>query len=362
MDNQVAQRLLESIELNRLVLICGAGVSMSAPSSLPSAARLAQQSSRRYDSYALPDKLPDAARNDLEQLTEFLFRKGEQNFFIRKLVDWVPFRGAPNRGHFAVADLLTCGAAGIGVTTNYDDLIEQGASQLGEGDFEPSLDGASASITRAHSPLLKIHGCVHDKDHTLWCQSQLWHGNSYGPNIQLRKRLVSSRDWLIGNLAEKDLVIVGFWTDWPYLNKTLLACLRSLTPPFVVLVDKAPAEDLKKKAPRLWRWAERKSVQFKHVREGANEFMEELRRMYSRNFLERLLISSQPGFKALTGATKMPNTLDHSSECFQLTWHWLQERLPQPLLDLWRPSEPARTSSLSLAVQDRSHRKQKNSE
>jgi len=128
MDNQIAHRLLQSIQLNRLVLICGAGLSMSAPTSLPSAARLATQCSDRYDSYALPDKLPATARNDLEQLTEFMFRKGEQNFFIRKLVDWAPFRGAPNRGHLAVADLLTCGAAEIGVTTNYDDLIEQGAS------------------------------------------------------------------------------------------------------------------------------------------------------------------------------------------------------------------------------------------
>jgi len=237
-----------------------------------------------------------------------MFRKGEQNFFIRKLVDWAPFRGAPNRGHLAVADLLTCGAAEIGVTTNYDDLIEQGASQLGEGDFEPSLDGVSASVARDHKPLLKIHGSVHDKDHTLWCQSQLWRGTSYGPNVQVRKRIVSARDWLLGNLAEKDLVIIGFWTDWPYLHKTLLACLRSLTPPFVVLVDKAPTDELKKKAPRLWRWAEKKSVQFQHVQEGANEFMEELRKMFSHNLLERVLLLAEPGFKATTAAAKMPGT------------------------------------------------------
>lgn len=308
MDNEVAQRLLQSIQLNRLVIVCGAGLSMSPPSSLPSASGLATKCSESYDNHAPLEPLPPSIRNDLGQLTEFFFRKGQQNFFVRKLVDWAPFRGTPNRGHLAVADFLTSGVAQIGITTNFDDLIEQSAAQLGEGDFEPALDGVRANIPRVHSPLLKIHGCVHDKDHTLWCQSQLWRENKHGPNAVLRNRVVSSRDWLIGHLAERDLVIVGFWSDWPYLNRTLLACVRSLTPSFVVLVDNASSDDLKKKAPQLWSWAATKSLTFKHVQQGAKEFLEELRRLYSANFLERLLIAAGPGFRAITGQIALPST------------------------------------------------------
>jgi hypothetical protein len=314
MDNNVAQKLLESIQLNRLVMICGAGLSISPPSSLPSASNLAVQCSSIYDSLALPDPLPPNVREDLGQLTEFLFQKGEQNFFVRKLVNWAPFRGTPNRGHLAFADFLTCSAAEIGITTNYDDLIEQSASILGEKDFESALDGTTASVPREHKPLLKIHGSVHDKDHTLWCQSQLWRGNTYGPNSIVRKRIISSRDWLIGHLQERDLIIVGFWSDWPYLNRTLLACLRSLTPPFVVLVDKGSKEDLKRKAPMLWHWAEAKSLVFKHVQQSADEFLDELRNVYSRNFLEQMLLAAVPGFNALATCETPDTGFDLSTD------------------------------------------------
>jgi hypothetical protein len=67
MDDDIAARLLASIHSNRLVILCGAGLSMAPPSNLPSAARLAQNCADRYHEIT-GQLLDDDLRTDLEKL------------------------------------------------------------------------------------------------------------------------------------------------------------------------------------------------------------------------------------------------------------------------------------------------------
>src|SRR5258707_3140668 len=116
-DNaELVSRLLTAIDLNRLVIFCGAGLSFGV---VPTAGQLATECANRYDAKLLPVVLPAAIRGDLERLTEFLFAANQKNPFIRELVDWRPFRGVPKKGHSAIADFLCCHIVEYVVTTNY---------------------------------------------------------------------------------------------------------------------------------------------------------------------------------------------------------------------------------------------------
>ncbi len=153
---------------------------------------------------------------------------------------------------------------------------------------------------------LKIHAVSASRDATLWCHKQLYRTDTGAANKRLRERLISSGQWLRGSLLEMDLVFIGFWSDWKHLSKLLMAGIRSVNVPFVLLVDPAPTDELKAKAPELWRWASRSQVNFQHISEKGADFLAELRRLYSVNFLERAALSAQDSFKRKTGAQHSP--------------------------------------------------------
>src|SRR5258706_10105637 len=135
MDNALAAQLLTAIEGDRLVVLCGAGLSMSAPSSLPPAWLLAKQCAEKFRRIT-GDALPADHQEDLEKLAQYFKTLNElQATLIDQLVDWSPFRGNPNAGHEALADFLACGVIESGISTNYDVLIEKAAGGLGEPDF-----------------------------------------------------------------------------------------------------------------------------------------------------------------------------------------------------------------------------------
>jgi NAD-dependent SIR2 family protein deacetylase len=306
LDQQLAQKLLSSIQQKRLVIFCGAGLSMSAPSSLPSAKAVTDRCIVAYEQSGLEPPIPEESKADLGLLAEHFITSNLQNFFIRKLVRWEQFAGSHNDGHTALADFLTCKATPFVITTNYDQLIERGAEALGEGAFEACLDGVCANNERPHSPLLKIHGSMLDRDSTLWCREQLKKTNLDPANRQLRGRMASARTWLGGRLLEKDLVFVGFWSDWKHLSKLLMSAIRSVNVPFVLLVDPAPEDQLKTKAPDLWRWAKRKNIQFQHLPEKGADFLADLRRLFSVNFLKRATQAATVAFQTQTGAEHLP--------------------------------------------------------
>lgn len=109
----------------RLLVVCGAGLSMAAPSSLPSARAVAE---RCFDKYRLESdpNCDIALRSDLEALAEhFAGMNTLQSVLIEHLVPWQAFVRPSNAGHAAIADFLITRAAIAGISSIYDALIER---------------------------------------------------------------------------------------------------------------------------------------------------------------------------------------------------------------------------------------------
>jgi hypothetical protein len=65
LDDERLARLLGSIEANNLVLLCGAGLSIPAPSNLMTAAGVANVC---YEKYRPIEELPEVMRTQIDQL------------------------------------------------------------------------------------------------------------------------------------------------------------------------------------------------------------------------------------------------------------------------------------------------------
>lgn len=294
MDADTANSMLASIEGDRLVVLCGAGLSMALPSDVPSAKDLANQVADAYRTVTGSLDL-EPHRDNLEEVAEYFLQRHElEPILIRTLVDWRPFRGHPNAGHFCLADFLGAYVVAHVTTTNFDELIELAARHLGEGDFQSALHGHEAAAGgRAHAPYLKVHGCVNrDRDHTLWCRGQLGDG-------EIAARLGQSSAWLTANLMQRDVVILGFWSDWKYLNEVLENCLNPAVPAAVTIVDPKTDAELAAQAPTLWAWAHKGN--FRHVRESGATFLDDLRRLFSLSFLRRMITRAAPTHGAWCG-------------------------------------------------------------
>ena len=249
MSPETTARLLASMNAARLLVVCGAGLSMAAPSRLPSAKNVAERCFDKYRVESDPD-CDVALREDLEALAEhFVTLNTLQSVFIESLVPWSDFTRPSNSGHAAVADFLITRAAVAGISSNYDTLIERSAWEYGS-DFQSSLDGDEAIACEARQgPLLKLHGCSYrDRRSTVWAPSQL-------DDRTIRERIEKSKTWMAASLRQKDLLIVGFWSDWEYLNSIIGIALEGLEPLSVTVIDPVPTVELQGKAPGLWQIA-----------------------------------------------------------------------------------------------------------
>lgn len=296
MTDDLAATLLSAIETDRLVVLCGAGLSMAPPTSLPSAWRLSNSCAGQYAAITGID-LPADIRDDLEKLAEHFKSRNElQSLLIQKLISWDVFKKNPNAGHQALGDFLVSGIIELVVSTNYDILIELSATALGEPDFRAIID--QSELNRGHSahrPLLKIHGCSErSRDDTVWCVSQL-------NEEPLLSRIPLLRDWLKERLKGSDLLVLGFWSDWSYLNKLLADSVSLAEPRNVIVVDPVAPAVLETKAPELWKWAHEPAVRFTHEQASAAEFLDELRKRFSKQFIIRLLKESISTFNVRFG-------------------------------------------------------------
>lgn len=288
----------------RLVIVCGAGLSMAAPSNLPAAWRVAEACFDRYRLTIDPDA-DEAMRHDLEALAQhFADLKTLQSVFIETLVPWADFVRPPNPGHAAIADFLVTKAAAASLSANYDTLIERSAIENGF-DFQNSLDGDEATVrARTQGPLLKFHGCaMRDRPATVWTASQL-------DAAPVAERIERSKVWMAANLRQKDLLVVGFWTDWTYLNTLLGTVLDGLSPLSVTVIDLADAAMLKAKAPDLWALAHGEGVTFTHVQESGAAALDDLRKAFSTNYLKTVLAAGRTAFEEMTGVACLPAWLE----------------------------------------------------
>jgi hypothetical protein len=157
-DEPTLTQLLGSIEAGRLVILCGAGLSIPPPSSLWSAQRVARAC---YDRWLATERLPPGMRDDIDQLAGHFYANGLfETAFLGALVPWDDLVGQPNAGHAAVADLLISRAAHATLSSNFDMLIEQWANAHKVA-MRGALDGPEAvSFSDTSNPLLKFHGCL----------------------------------------------------------------------------------------------------------------------------------------------------------------------------------------------------------
>jgi hypothetical protein len=296
-NQELRALLLGSIEARRLVAICGAGLSMAPPSSLPSAANLARQCASKYEALT-GSPVDEPTRSDLEAFARLLHGRNQlRPLLIGQYVGWEDFRARPNEGHCAVADLLLCRGIYAAVSTNYDTHVEHAAWSFGERDFTSCLDGDEVQDSVNHSPFIKVHGCcVKGRANTVWLPEQL-------EEREIQERLQRTANWARAMLRRKDFLVLGFWSDWPYLTDVLDSVLRGVehNDGMVVVVDPAPSAVLREKAPFLWDWASAHPT-FHHVKENAEVFLRDLQTDVSHSFLRRAWNASATTYEALSGA------------------------------------------------------------
>jgi hypothetical protein len=305
---------------------------MAGRSNLPSAQVVAN---RCFDTAsAIDSTIASSLRNDLEGVADhFVDSGGLVNVFIRQVVPWDDLVSSPNAGHQAIADLLLTGGADHAISTNYDQLIERSVWDLGA-DFVASLDGVEANLHSAsHRPLLKVHGCCNrDRDNTVWTRRQM----TMEP---IQTRIRNSAAWLTANLREKDIVVVGFWSDWAYLNVLLETCLVSAHPAIVVVVNGSSAADLEAKAPGLWSVFHAAGVDFLHEQASGEDVLNELRTEFSCAYLRGMLMTGKSAFETRFTTPCPPAWLDTHSMSIEDIYAWRRDAEGQPI------GRPARSRS-----------------
>lgn len=328
---------LDALHADRLAVLCGAGLSMASPSNLPGAAQLASQAKEKYDSlYGISrDPLPSG----IEEQAEFFFQRGQLGtFYLRTLIDLHSFAGPPNAGHTAIADLLLVRAIQTAVSTNVDTLIETAGMPL-LGRVGVGIERAGvAALAPDISPLLKIHGCwALDPDNTLWAPGQL-------AAEPVATRIQGNKEWLRERLLDRDLIIVGYFTDWDYLNGVLEQTLGDVRPASVIIVDLSSAAELQAKAPVLYELGTRARVSFFHVRISGTIFLERLRLEFSRAFVRRLLHAGAVAYEHRKGVSADPAWLEPPAIGVDDFWRVrrdLEGRIPNhPARDRAPPEEP----------------------
>lgn len=319
---------LSALLSDRLALLCGAGLSMAAPSSLPSAATLAWRAKQKYDATYGTDRAP--LPESIDDQTEFFFQRGElATGYLRTYIDKDAFAAEPNSGHFATADLLLTGAVTTAVSTNVDTLIETAGNML-FGHVGVGVSRARvAALAPDVSPLLKIHGCWSDPAGTVWAASQV-------TAEPIKSRIEECGAWLTNRLLDRDIVIVGYWTDWDYLNQLLAASLEAVNPSRVIVVDPCETETFADKAPALFALGQRATHEFRHVRCSGDLFLDKLRVDFSRAYVRQVLHAGVAAYTAQTGVNPNAEWLNPTSTEADVLWRIRRD------LEGRNPNEPSK--------------------
>lgn len=289
---QVIERLSIAIQQTQLTVFCGAGLSMGEPSSVPSAAQLTDELLREYRLTTDTD-LSERVRNTLEDLSpeedlklehiaRWALETNQFTSFFLGTIERTDFFAPTNRGHSAVADFLLTNAVRSAISTNVDWLIERAALDLGQSDFNAVVKRTDINRPRDYADLVKLHGCLKiDREHTVWCDPQL-------EEDTISARLSDLRQWMEGQLLRSDLLIVGYWSEWPHVRETFVEAIRDIEPPSVYLVDCAEPDMLRSKAPAMAEWVADNEIDFYYLPIRAVPFLDELRERFSRSFCKQL--------------------------------------------------------------------------
>jgi hypothetical protein len=133
-----------------------------------------------------------------------------------------------------------------------------------------------------------------DRPNTLWTKGQLTEDPT-------EAQIASCRGWMNDNLPDKDLLIVGFWTDWGYLNEVLEGLLNGQNPGSVTVIDSCTTDQLSEKAPGLWAIVEG-LPNFTHIQMSSDEALSELRTEFSKVWMKRMLAKGSALYEETVGA------------------------------------------------------------
>lgn len=328
---------LDSILNDRLAVLIGAGLSMAPPSLLPSAFSVGAAAKQRYDARYGATRPPLA--EGVEDQAQFFFQRGElATAYFSNLIDQNAFAGPPNPGHIAIADLLLIRAIRIAITTNVDTLVETAGQPL-FGQVGVGIDGhAVAALAPDESPLLKVHGCrTIDRANMVWARGQL----AIAP---VADRIATSTACLNVRLLNRDLLIIGYWTDWDYLNEVLGATLGAVNPSRVIVVDPADGAVFQEKAPALYALGERATTAFQHVRASGSNFLESLRLAFGKSFVRQVLHAGTADYEHYAGTPPQADWTEPPALDNDMLWQMrrdLEGRVPnEPAKDRTPPNEP----------------------
>lgn len=292
--HDVRGRLLTALETGNLMFLCGAGLSTPAPSSLPSAMAVAEKC---FDRWNVVEALAPGLRKDIEGLADFFYQRGDfVSTFIEHVVPWGELVGRPNSGHATVADFLICRAVHGAISSNFDPLIEAWANEHKVA-MRGALDGIEAvNFQQLSNPLLKFHGCMQRRpEETVWTSSQF-----ADPTIEERLRWCS--EWMRLHLPGRHLVVVGFWSDWDYLNGVFSDAFAARGAASVTVVNRGTTDELQRKAPDLWDKLNAAGAHFVHVEMSSDDFLVELRQEFSELWYRKLVARGRAFMPAPVGA------------------------------------------------------------
>ena len=321
------QKAVDAVIANRLALLCGAGLSMAQPSSIPSAAQLAESAKAQYDAQFGPER--DPLPEPIDDQAQFFFAREElYTVYLRTYIDTHAFSSRPNMGHYAIADLLFVRGISTTVSTNVDMLIENSGNML-NGHIGAGISRDEvARITPEKSPLLKVHGCWNRPESTIWATAQT-------REEPFRSRLDACSQWLGVRLLDRDLLIVGYSSDWNYLNRVLESTIGTVNPARVIVVDPCESREFAEKAPMLYELGRRASTEFCHVRCSGDEFLNSLRVNFSRMFIRRVLRAGHRAYVDIIGEAPEDHWLEPTSDQPQELWQLRRD------LEGCRPNEPS---------------------
>ncbi len=126
-------------------------------------------------------------------------------------------------------------------------------------------------------------------------------------------RVSTCSTWMNLNLPGKDILVVGFWTDWGYLNNVFAKALAVHGFGSITVVDPQGSAALETKAPQLWASLTGGTTRFEHIQASGADALTELRTTFSKVWLKKFYQFGKPLLEQ-EGKTYTPIDPDMNSE------------------------------------------------
>ena len=99
-------------------------------------------------------------------------------------------------------------------------------------------------------------------------------------------------------LPGKDLLVVGFWTDWGYLNDVLANALNVNPFGSFTVVNLETSAALQAKAPNLWAGLNSSTTPLQHLQASGADALTELRVAFSKGWIRKFYALGKPLLEA----------------------------------------------------------------